>query len=272
MKIKTLYMIIMATHIFACSSECKEMGVAAVEAADFAVTKHMAVIQNLTAMLGTSGVKVSEGLLKESAKALAGGATEVSTILADGTIETVKVLADGTVQTARVLTDGSVEIAKILADGTVETAKVLAPTAEEVTRIAGSSVVDASAKIGVESVKELAAVGQAAVFVLGVGVVIYGVTQLYPIAQDMKACVYPSEVQKTLQDVTLEQAKQKLELLKTESAFRHCLINNRHNPKREISGLPSVCQAAADSLALFGKYNEVDQATAYFKKTGNKYV
>ena len=49
-----------------------------------------------------------------------------------------------------------------------------------------------------------------------------------------------------------------------EKSFRQCLVNNRSNPKRGFSGLPSDCEGEAEAFASMGGFNEVKQAMEFF--------
>jgi hypothetical protein len=111
------------------------------------------------------------------------------------------------------------------------------------------------------SAKELAVVGQQFNKILAVGTAIYGVTQLYPIAQDVKSYWFPTMNQQLKEAM----AMQRLQMIKAETSFRNCLIDNRFGA-RGRSGIPTVCERAAEMFATLGQREEVEQSIAYFNK------
>lgn len=96
--------------------------------------------------------------------------------------------------------------------------------------------------------------------------IIYRGTQLYSTGKEVASYFYPSEEQKILSAKKLESAQEDLELLRARKAFSQCLINNKLNADRGISGLPKICENAAETFALLGKVSEVQQLMAYFNK------
>lgn len=158
-------------------------------------------------------------------------------------------------EVTEVVTDGVVEVAGIVTDGVVETADILAPAA-----------VNASAKIGVEAAKELAAVGKAAVVVVGIGVAAHSIVQLYPIGKEIVSNIRPSDELKAQRAASLKGALRRLNYLDAEEKFQNCLIEHRLNPDRGTSGLPRDCEAVAEIFGILGGRKEVDETTAFFNK------
>lgn len=101
------------------------------------------------------------------------------------------------------------------------------------------------------------------------GVAIYGVTELYPIAKEIASNVCPSEELKAQRAANLEQAEQRLAVLRAEKKFRQCVLNNQRDSERGPLGLPVVCEDAINAMALFGRYDDVEKAATFFKKYGN---
>ncbi len=124
-----------------------------------------------------------------------------------------------------------------------------------------NKAVEASAKVGVEAATQFAEVGKQLTKVAGVGVAIYGVTQLYPIAKDIKSHWFPT----TSQQLKEIMAMQRLQMIKAETSFRNCLIDNRFGV-RGRSGIPMVCESAAEMFATLGQREEAERSIAYFNK------
>lgn len=141
---------------------------------------------------------------------------------------------------------------------------------ENAANVLSESVVKTSPLLGenfgLKATEKLAAAGPALTVIAGAVVAVHGVTQLYPIGKEIAAYVHPSEEQKKLSRERLKAVQQRLDLLDAENAFRQCLIKNRLNADRAPSGLPRVCQDAAETLAFLGKDAEVERVTAYFNK------
>ena len=76
---------------------------------------------------------------------------------------------------------------------------------------------------------------------------------LQPIAQDIKSYFLPSDKEKEERIASLEHAQESVQLIKARRAFRDCLIENRLNPDRGNSGLPSVCEPLAEAFAALGE-------------------
>lgn len=142
---------------------------------------------------------------------------------------------------------------------------------ENAARGLGEGMVKASPDLGknfgLKAAEKVAEAGPAAKVIAGTLVGIYGVAQLYPIGKEIASNCFPGKEQKALSAERLKSAQQRLDLLDAERAFRQCLINNRLNTDRGNSGLPRVCEDAADALAFLGKYSDVEKAAAYFNKT-----
>lgn len=145
---------------------------------------------------------------------------------------------------------------------------------ESTATVLGESVVKSSPLLGenfgLKAAETLAAAGPTLTVIAGAVVAVHGVTQLYPIGKEIAAYIHPSEEQKKLSTERLKAVQQRLDLLDTENAFRQCLIKNRLIADRTSSGLPRVCQDAAETLAFLGKEAEVERATAYFNKIRNQ--
>lgn len=152
------------------------------------------------------------------------------------------------------------------------------PALKEFTDLAGDKVVetskvllsDAASQLGLKSVEKLAAVGDKAVVAAGViagaVVVVHSVTQLYPIGKEIVNHACPSEKQKIQQEEDLKNAKKRIRTLDLEEQLGDCLVNNKMTQNWGASGLPQACESLADALAYAGKYQEVQQATAYISK------
>ncbi|MBI2344459.1 hypothetical protein HYV10_00095 [Candidatus Dependentiae bacterium] len=164
------------------------------------------------------------------------------------------------------------KIMEIISSKGVDASKALGA---EAASVLAKGVADASKAFGVDAAGELekaiadsadkfSSVGQGMVAVAGVGVAIYGITQLYPIGKEVATYICPSEEQKILNAERLEAAQCRLDLLRAEKSFRQCLVSNRLNPKRGFSGLPSDCEDVAEAFASMGGFNEVKQAMEFF--------
>lgn len=165
--------------------------------------------------------------------------------------------------------------AKEIAESNAKIAETLAPAAIKIVEIGAPALVDSSKYIGAEAMKALAdsnvkiaekiaSVGHAGVAVAGVGVAIYGITQLYPIAKEIKESLSPNPKQEAQQKADTVAALERLDDVTAKREFRKCLSSNRTNPDRGPSGLPTVCEVAAEMFATAAGQNEVDRMTAVF--------
>ena len=262
--------------------ENKPAFTAAIADADKALTKHIADVKALTELVSNEGAEISKVLLSGAVQAAAGGVVETAKVLApaavdiskslltgathelaEGAVQTATVLADGSIQVSTILADGTTETARILTNGVVESVSILAPAAVDATKAAGASFAQAAANIGVEATKQVMPYMGPAIVICAV---VHGAVELYPIAQDIKTYVCPSAKEKQDQIASLELAQERVQLIKARRGFRNCLIDNRLNPDRGRSGLPSVCEPLAEAFAALGERKEVDEATAYFNK------
>ncbi len=149
-----------------------------------------------------------------------------------------------------------------LTDCAVKTAEIISPAA-----------VAASEGIGYKATQALAdsitKVGTGGVIVAGVGVAVYGVTSLAPIAKEIKSAVCPTEKEIAQEKFAAENALERYDAISSRRKFRACLLNNRTNLERGPSGRPTICDEAAEFFAHFAGLDEVNKMTTtfnYFRK------
>ncbi len=114
----------------------------------------------------------------------------------------------------------------------------------------------------IQDIERVAKISQISAAIVALAISVYAVNELYPIACNIASYFFPSEEQIARTAAAVKSNK----IFEAKKTFRDCLIKSLEKKGYETnaSGIPTVCEQAAQMLEKVGGKNEADTLTETF--------